>query len=87
MIKTLAWWIIAFVLAILVGGCGPREHYKVPVEYCKAEHTGRTRDEVHTSNICVAFDSQTGACTMQVPTYQTVTYREIKVACEFTEWR
>lgn len=64
-----------------------RKTIGVPVEYCQQHTTGRTRERAETTYNCFSYDSKTGVCTNSVPITNYYTDHEVRVICEFTEWK
>jgi hypothetical protein len=58
----------------------------VPLEFCTAQYTGRTKAEDVPMQSCAAFD-QNMMCTAPITTWSTQTRNETRVTCDFVEWR
>jgi hypothetical protein len=63
-----------------------RKTVTIPVEYCTETPTGRTREQMVTTNNCYSYDKN-GVCTMNVPTTSYYIEKEVNVACNYSEWR
>lgn len=76
------------IILLALTGCVRKEvkTYEVPVEACKSQYTGRTNSYTVQQNNCYAYNSD-GQCTMNMPSYHEITSREVKVICNYTEWR
>jgi hypothetical protein len=58
----------------------------VPVEFCNAQYTGRTKAEDVPLQSCAAYDKNM-ICTAPITTWATETRNETRVVCDFIEWR
>ncbi|MCE3605857.1 hypothetical protein LXA47_19940 [Massilia sp. P8910] len=58
----------------------------VPIKFCKAQYTGRTKSEDIAMQSCAAYD-QNMTCTAPITTWSTVARNETRVTCDFVEWR
>jgi hypothetical protein len=58
----------------------------VPVEFCKAQSTGRTKSEDIPMQSCAGYDRNM-VCTVPITTWTTETRNETRVICDFIEWR
>lgn len=85
-------WYMIFVPALCVllmcwALSGPRSPtMAVPIEFCTAQYTGRTKAEDVPMQSCAAFD-QNMMCTAPITTWSTQTRNETRVTCDFVEWR
>lgn len=61
------------------------DYVKAPSSSCTATYTGAERDASYTTMQC--FPTNNNACGMQIPIYNQATPREVRVVCDFTEWR
>lgn len=64
----------------------PSPTVAVPAGACKAQLTGRTQVQTNVAYNCYSFD-KSGACSMSIPTYYDVTYKEVRTVCDFLEWK
>ena len=74
------------VIALVVSCSGKPTTLSAPIEACKAQYTGRERTEDTTTLVCAGYDSK-GVCTVWMPIYSSMTYREARVQCDWTEWQ
>lgn len=58
----------------------------VPIEFCKAQYTGRTKAEDVPIQSCAAYN-QNMTCMVPITTWSTVTRNETRVTCDYVEWR
>ena len=78
--------ILTLACAIVTASCSEKTTLTAPIEACKAQYTGRERTEDTTTQVCAGYDSK-GVCTVWMPIYSSMTYREARVQCDWTEWR
>ncbi len=73
---------------LLVSGCHKKDAYMdVPVSSCTSRYTGRTDNQtIQTGSTCFGYDSK-GICTVSVPQYSVVEYREVAYSCNFSKWQ
>jgi hypothetical protein len=90
--KMIREWDMVIVPALFVAlACwamsGPRSTtMSMPVDFCKAQYTGRTKNEDVPIQACGAFD-QNMMWTAPITTWSTQTRSETRVACDYIEWR
>lgn len=77
---------LALVLLVLLAACTKREYLSVPVTACVQQNTGRTQEQDLTTWQCFSYDDK-GVCTMNIPVTQHIEYREVRVTCDYLEWR
>jgi hypothetical protein len=75
------------LIAIIITVIGSRKTISVPVEFCRLQETGRTQTRIEQTYMCASYDSKSGACTIQVPQTNTYVDKEVRVTCDFTEWK
>jgi hypothetical protein len=75
------------LIVLLLVGCSKKTDpgYEVPYRFCTKSYTGKTYDEVVTTNMCAAFNKD-GICTVSVPMTNVYTRHETSVSCAFTTW-
>lgn len=80
--------ILAFVIATLLAlsACSKQTYIRAPVESCTATNTGRVSHDLMPVQQCAGYNNQ-GACTAPFTTYVEYTNTEVRVVCDFTEWR
>jgi hypothetical protein len=76
----------AIFVLIMLTRIGHSTTMSVPIEFCKAQYTGRTRVEDIGTPSCAGYD-QNMNCTVQTTTWSTQTRNETRVTCDFIEWR
>lgn len=73
-----------FALGLLI--TTPSKYVRAPVESCAATYTGNTQVQDVPITTCASYDKNM-ACIVPITTYTQETISEVRIQCDFKEWR
>lgn len=85
-------WILLLIglaiigLIVVLATAEPRKYIQAPIESCRQARTGNKHTYDVANTTCASYDKN-GVCTVPVTTYTQQTDVEVRVTCDFTEWR
>lgn len=97
MLNRIGWWISDYAMQLMIALVllamilfvvlhEPAKYHEVPVEFCREALTGAQMDEQVPVQNCASYDKN-GVCTVPFTTYYTQTKVQVRISCDYTEWR